>query len=63
MDHTTTDNTEVQVIEGWVQTTRTIITWQEQPDQIQDLLISLSDTQAQEADILQKLSDLGYEGE
>lgn len=61
MDHTTTDNTEVQVIEGWVQTTRTIITWQEQPDQIQDLLISLSDTQAQEATILQKLTDLGYE--
>lgn len=61
MDHTNTDETTTEVVDGWVKTTQTNISWQEQPNQIEQLLSSLATTQDQEVAILQKLNDLGYE--
>lgn len=61
MDHTNTDEITTEVVDGWVKTTQTNISWQEQPNQIEQLLASLAITQDQETAILQKLTDLGYE--
>lgn len=74
MDHENSDTTKSEITNGWVKTTQTIVTWQEQPEQISDLLAedatladSLAVTQDQALSIIAarsgiaaKLSALGY---
>lgn len=74
MNHDNTTDTQSELLDGWVKTTVTAVSWQEQPDQIQELLArktelegNLSTTNDQQLaingaldEINQSLSDLGY---
>lgn len=74
MNHDNTTDTQSELLDGWVKTTVTAVSWHEQPDQIQELLArkaelegNLSTTNDQQLaingaldEINQSLSDLGY---
>lgn len=76
MDHTNTDTTISEVIDGWVKNTETIVTWQEQSDVIAGIIaenatlgISLQVTEDKQASIQAaidandaQLTALGYTG-